>query len=224
MRRIPGDKPQPVRSRKAAWTLLKGRRVWNLPSPTLVLVSIQELGSRRGGHRGRGAGKLWRCQHFYFLHHKARLDTNNGTHWQPFRKTMRGKWATANPGLYANPPAEIQPADRTPVLSIPFPPISHFLLATYFPRSPHFFFFFFSGFTIWCRCPGDGPVSGWRARAPEEREAGTAAADCGTISAAPFASDGPYKHSSMCLQLSVLFKEKLQFAEASANVHFSRSR
>lgn len=143
MRRIPGDKPQPVRSRKAAWTLLKGRRVWNLPSPTLVLVSIQELGSRRGGHRGRGAGKLWRCQHFYFLHHKARLDTNNGTHWQPFRKTMRGKWATANPGLYANPPAEIQPADRTPVLSIPFPPISHFLLATYFPRSPHFFFFFF---------------------------------------------------------------------------------
>lgn len=96
------------------------------------LVSIQESGSRGEHRKEGGGGALWMCQHFYFLHHKARLDTNNGTLWQPFRKTMRGKWDAANPGLYANPPDSRNPTIRPN----PSLPVSRFLPATYFPRSP----------------------------------------------------------------------------------------
>lgn len=122
---------------------------------------------RRTSGEGRGQ-TLRRCQHFYFLPHKARLDTNNGTHWQPFRKTMRGKWATANPGRYANPSAEIRPSDPTPLSSLFAPPHLSFPPHHFFPLIPpqlfiFFFVCFFSGSTIWCWCPGDGPVSGWQA-------------------------------------------------------------
>lgn len=99
---------------------------------------------------GKGRGQtLRRCQHFYFLPHKARLDTNNGTHWQPFRKTMRGKWATANPGRYANPSAEIRPSDPTPLSSLFAPPslISSSPLIS--PDPPQLFVFVCLFFFFW---------------------------------------------------------------------------
>lgn len=89
----PRSSPPSLRLRSSADTWLASRN-------QAVAANIRGVGEG-------GGSKLWMCQHFYFLHHKARLDTNNGTHWQPFRKTMRGKWATANPGLYANPPATV---------------------------------------------------------------------------------------------------------------------
>lgn len=51
------------------------------------------------GRREERPYTLTMCQHCYFLHHRTRLDTNNGMHWQSFRKTARGKWANANPRL-----------------------------------------------------------------------------------------------------------------------------
>lgn len=73
------------------------------PSSADIWVAFRNqpvtVNTRRGGEgRGETVNSDW-CQHCYFLHHRTRLDTNNGMRWQSFRKTAREKWATANPRL-----------------------------------------------------------------------------------------------------------------------------
>lgn len=70
------------------------------PSTADIWVAFRnQPGTVNTGRREERPYTLTMCQHCYFLHHRTRLDTNNGMHWQSFRKTARGKWANANPRL-----------------------------------------------------------------------------------------------------------------------------
>lgn len=66
-------------------------------------------GWNHGGMGGRSPSSLTMCQRCYFPHHRTRLDTNNGMHWQLFRETAReggGSGPQPTSG-YANPSAAV---------------------------------------------------------------------------------------------------------------------